>query len=244
MTLHRLLAGPSLFLAPLLFACNVDQAPAVATQTFALSPIAELGKRLFFDTNLSDPPGQACAACHAPEVGFTGPDSAINAGGGVYEGAVPGRFGNRKPPSAAYAFGPILHFDAEGGTWQGGTFWDGRATGWVLGDPLAEQAQGPFLNPLEQNMASATAVCLAVQGSAYASLFEATWGAGSLDCGAGVTATYEKIGRSISAYERSTEVSPFTSKYDAYLAGRAKLSGTEQKGLELFEGKAGCAGCH
>src|ERR1035437_8444397 len=109
-----------------------------------------LGKELFFDTTLSPLPGQACAACHGPEVGYTGPDANINAGGTVYEGAMPGRFGNRKPPSAAYAGdSPILHFD--GTKWVGGMFWDGRATGWILGDPLAEQAQGPFLNPLEQN---------------------------------------------------------------------------------------------
>jgi cytochrome c peroxidase len=109
-----------------------------------------LGKHLFFDTNLSDPPGQSCAVCHAPGVGWTGPDQAINAAGAVYEGAVPGRFGNRKPPASAYAGdSPILYYD--GTKWVGGMFWDGRATGWTLGDPLAEQAQGPFLNPLEQN---------------------------------------------------------------------------------------------
>ena len=106
-----------------------------------------LGKHLFFDTNLSDPPGLSCAGCHAPEVGWTGPDQTINEAGAVYEGAVPGRFGNRKPPSAAYAGNsPILPHQAP---WVGGMFWDGRATGWTLGDPLAEQAQGPFLNPLE-----------------------------------------------------------------------------------------------
>ena len=66
--------------------------------------------------------------------------------GAVYEGAVPGRFGNRKPPASAYAGdSPILHYD--GTKWVGGMFWDGRATGWTLGDPLAEQALGPFLNP-------------------------------------------------------------------------------------------------
>src|ERR1039457_5244182 len=118
-----------------------------------LPPNEELGKKLLFDTNLSTPPGQACAACHGPEVGYTGPDAAINAAEAVYEGAVAGRFGNRKPPAAAYAGdSPILHFD--GTKWVGGMFWDGRATGLILGDPLAEQAQGPFLNPLEQNNAS------------------------------------------------------------------------------------------
>ena len=47
-------------------------------------------------------------------------------------------------------------------------FWDGRATGWTLGDPLAEQAQGPFLNPLEQNMPSAEEVIRRVKKSWYA----------------------------------------------------------------------------
>src|ERR1017187_6566740 len=63
----------------------------------------QLGKKLFFDTNLSTPSGLACAGCHGAEVGYTGPDAAINAAGAGYEGAMAGRFGNRKPPSAAYA---------------------------------------------------------------------------------------------------------------------------------------------
>ena len=57
-------------------------------------------------------------------------------------------------------------------------FWDGRATGWTLGDPLAEQAQGPFLNPLEQNPASAQVRVDKVQASGYADLFEEVWGPG------------------------------------------------------------------
>src|ERR1039457_2987869 len=63
----------------------------------------QLGKKLFFDPNLSTPPVLACAGCHGAEVGYTGQDPVINAAGAVYEGAVAGRFGNRKPPSAAYA---------------------------------------------------------------------------------------------------------------------------------------------
>lgn len=83
----------------------------------------------------------------------------LNRRGAVYEGAVPVRFGNRKPPTTAYAGeSPVLHHDDQQGDWVGGLFWDGRATGWTLGDPLAEQAQGPFLNPLEQNNPDARAV--------------------------------------------------------------------------------------
>src|SRR5674476_964149 len=142
----------------------------VSADAWALTPQEALGKHLFFDKNLSSPSGQSCAVCHGPEVGYTGPDQAINAGGAVYEGAVHGRFGNRKPPAAAYAGdSPILDFVA--GKWVGGMFWDGRATGWTLHDPLAEQAQGPFLNPLEQNNASEQVVIDKVLHSKYKGLF-------------------------------------------------------------------------
>ena len=94
---------------------------AGASAQATLSSKEQLGKNLFFDSNLSDPSGLACAGCHGAEVGYTGQDAAINAAGAVYEGAVAGRFGNRKPPSAAYAGdSPILH--RHGKTWVGGMF--------------------------------------------------------------------------------------------------------------------------
>src|ERR1035437_4089093 len=74
---------------------------AGASAQGTLPPNEELGKKLFLDTNLSPPSGLACAGCHGSQVGYTGPDAAINAAGAVYEGAVAGRFGNRKPPTAA-----------------------------------------------------------------------------------------------------------------------------------------------
>jgi cytochrome c peroxidase len=228
----------------LALAFAVASTPAHSRQS--LSPIEELGKALFFDTDLSTPPGQSCAACHAPETGFTGPDWAINAGQAVYPGAVRSRAGNRKPPTSAYGGdSPVLFFDQDEGAWVGGMFWDGRATGWHLGDPLAEQALGPFLNPLEQNMPSARQVVRRVAKASYADLFETVWGPGSLDeTPGGVALTYERIGQAIAAYERSVEVNPFSSKYDAYLNGQATLTVQESEGLKLFEGKAQCSACH
>jgi cytochrome c peroxidase len=210
-----------------------------------LTPIEQLGKFLLFDTDLSTPPGQSCAACHGPEVGFTGPVSSANAGTAVYPGAVHTRFGNRKPPAASYAGdSPVLYYDSGEGTWVGGVFWDGRATGATLGDPLAEQAEGPFLNPLEQNNPNAKHVCLKVQKSAYAGLFREVWGPDSLNCVKDVEGTYERIARSIAAYERSSEVNPFTSKYDYFLNGRVALTEQEAQGLALFVGKGNCSACH
>ena len=207
-----------------------------------LSPLESLGKSIFFDQNLSINSNQSCAACHAPEVGWTGPDANINMQGAVYEGSIAGRFGNRKPPASAYAtFSPIFFFSRQGGgMFLGGNFWDGRATGEKLGNPAADQAQGPFLNPLEQALPDPAAVVSIVCTSIYQGLFRQVWGSDACDSGA----AYDYIALSIAAYEASREVSPFSSKYDAYLAGKATLTTIERDGLALFKGKAKCARCH
>src|SRR3990172_3349608 len=182
-----------------------------------LSGIEALGKVLFYDPKLSANGTQSCPTCHGPEVGYTGPDAAANIGGSVYQGALPNHFGNRKPPASAYAgYSPVLYFDMVDGGWFGGMFWDGRATGDILGDPLAEQAQGPYLNPLEQAIASPQVLCFRVKQSDYADLFEDVWGDGSLNCAKNVDGVYELIGRSVAAYERSAEVNPYTSKFDLF----------------------------
>jgi cytochrome c peroxidase len=209
----------------------------------ALIPV--LGKALFFDKSLSVNGKMSCASCHAPEVGFTGPDSYVNATTSVYPGTIHTRFGDRKPPSAAYGGdSPVMYFDEAEGLWIGGMFWDGRATGWTLGDPLAEQAMGPFLNPVEQAAPMAKLIVSKVAKADYADLFEQAWGTGSLDFVKDIKGTYERIARSIAAYERSPEVNPFSSKYDAFLKGQATLTDQEAWGLELFNGKGMCSACH
>jgi cytochrome c peroxidase len=180
-------------------------------------PIEMLGDLLFDDITLSSPMGQSCATCHDPDVGYTGPDAAINEMGSVYPGAISSRFGNRKPPTSAYGGdSPVLYYDEGEEVWVGGMFWDGRATGWILGDPLAEQAMGPFLNPLEQNMPNMRLVVLRVWMSPYKALFEDVWGPGSLDFTNDIHGSYERIARSIAAYERSRVVNPFNSKFDMF----------------------------
>jgi cytochrome c peroxidase len=57
-------------------------------------------------------------------------------------------------------------------------------------------------------------------------------------------ATFDQMGYAIAAYEGSTAVSPFSSKFDAFLAGNVKLSPSEQRGYDLFRGKAVCNTCH
>jgi cytochrome c peroxidase len=215
---------------------------AAASSAQALTAKEKVGKSLFFDTNLSEPAGQACAACHAGNVGWTGPDASVNQTGAVYPGALAPRFGNRKPPSAAYAgSSPNLHYVNSTTGLVGGMFWDGRKTGFVLGDPLTEQAQGPFLNPLEQNNASAQVVVDKVAASSYAPQFKAVWGAYIFS---DTDAAYYAIAQSIATFERSPQVSAFASKYDAYRAGRAHFTAQEKQGMKLFNDKANCSGCH
>ena len=149
--------------------------PAIS-ESNGLTPEEQLGKSIFFDENLSINQNQSCASCHGPEAGWTGPLSDINAHGAVYEGSIPGRFGNRKPPSAAYAtLSPIFHMDRHG-LFVGGNFWDGRATGEKLGNPAADQAQGPFLNPVEQALPDSACVVYRVCNGAYPVSFEEVWG--------------------------------------------------------------------
>lgn len=241
-----------------------------AAQSQPLMPVEELGRSIFFDENLSLEGNQACAACHGPEVGFTGPLSEINVHGGVYEGSVPGRFGDRKPPSAAYATtSPIFHQDKHG-LFVGGNFWDGRATGEVLGNPAADQALGPFLNPVEQALSDEACVVYRVCNPAvpgdYPVSFDDVW-PGACDIAwpvatdsicesegtmvplsaedrSRVDESYGNVGLSIAAFEDSPEVNAFTSKYDLAFEGVAKLSKEEQRGFALFQGKGKCRSCH
>ena len=212
-----------------------------------LTEMEELGKSIFLDENLSINGNQSCASCHGLEVGWTGPETDINAGGAVYEGSIKDRFGNRKPPSSAYATpSPILHFviEKKEALFIGGNFWDGRATGEKLGNPAADQAQGPFLNPVEQALATpADVVALVCAADDYGDLFRKVWGAEACDP-SNEDAAYNDIALSVAAYEASPEVNAFTSKYDHTFRGQAKLTKQERRGFALFRGKGMCQRCH
>jgi cytochrome c peroxidase len=226
-----------------LLAASLLLVPALAFA--ALTPLEQLGKELFFD-KIASPDNQSCAACHAPRSGWTGPIAGINLHGAVYRGAVPQRFGNRKPPSAAYATqSPLFHYDAEEGLFVGGNFWDGRATGQKLGNPAADQALGPFLNPVEQNNPSRLAVLQQVALSGYAAMWTEVWGAPlAYTTPEEIALNYDRIGLAIAAYEGSSEVNAFSSKFDYAEAGLVELTPQEQWGRELFEGKGLCSACH
>lgn len=220
---------------------NTDQIDTRAS----LTPMEQLGKKIFFD-NISTPNKQSCATCHAPTFGFTGNHPGANIKEGIYRGADSERWGFRKPPSAAYAtFSPVFHYDALLGEFVGGNNWDGSATGFHLGNPAADQALLPFLNPLEQNNPSVEFVLSDIAESNYANLWTTVWGA-PIDYhnAAEADALFHKVAMTIAAYEASSEVNAFTSKFDYYLIEETTLTAEEAWGFSLFNSKAKCYLCH
>jgi cytochrome c peroxidase len=55
---------------------------------------------------------------------------------------------------------------------------------------------------------------------------------------------YNHWAQSVSSFERSNAVSPFTSKFDAFLDGKYTMTPDEAAGYALFNGKGNCNSCH
>lgn len=188
-----------------------------------------LGKMIFHDESLSAPAGQSCATCHDAGKGFADKDARA-----VSEGAVKGFFSARNSMSICYAkYVPELYYDEEEGTYVGGLFWDGRTP------DLKSQAAEPFVNPVEMGNRDKAEVVEKVRRADYYPLLVDIYGeTGDVD------SLYSYITDALAAYEASDEINSFSSKYDAYLNGKYKLTGEEQRGLELFKDKGMCAECH
>jgi len=205
--------------------CSSSSAKLPATK-------AELGEQLFNDPRLSEPAGQACADCHAQAMAFSDPEDDRSSAGVIRE-----RFSARNAQTAMYAaFAPPLHRDEATGRMVGGLFWDGRA------NTLEEQAGVPLLNPLEMNNPDKAAVVAKLREH-HKRAFEQLFGKGALD---DIDRAFDHATEAFAAFERTPALSPFSSKYDRYLAGSAELDPAEARGLAIFEDPArgNCASCH
>src|ERR1700736_2628524 len=136
-----------------------------------------LGKAMLYDKQLSVNRSQACAFCHMPETGFTGPVSELNRTTGSYPGSVRTRFSERKPQSHSYApLSPVLHYNAGQDDLVGGQILGMCATGRRLGNPAAEQAEAPPTNPVEMGLPDIACAVYRVSQRPYRALFENVWG--------------------------------------------------------------------
>ncbi len=240
--INRLILSVFILVTVLITGCGGgSDSKKTATTDDSLSAEQKLGKKLFFDDSLSSEGNQSCADRHSPASGFADPVATQNAP--VSEGSVAGEFGNRNAPTSSYAnfipsFTKKTSTTADGTTslYQGGQFLDGRAV------DLVEQAKGPFLNPVEMNNNDAAEVVSKVELASYADDFIAVYGATAFD---NVDTAYHNIATAIASFEDSTEMSPFTSKFDAWQKGETSFTNSEERGFELFKGnKAKCANCH
>ena len=235
-----------------------------------LSAMARLGKDIFFDTSLSSSGKLACASCHSPDHAYGPPtDAPVMLGGPdlTLQGmrAVPSLTYLERQPD--FSIGPEKEDDndqvigfaqqAEAGKTavrvrkiatqtaqsqnivpQGGLFWDGRA------DTLQIQANGPMLDPREMDGGSIEIIADKLRSAPYAKKFAALFGERIFkDTKLLVAEATFAVGR----YQiEEPSFHPYTSKYDYWLEGKARLSEAEMRGLRLFNDpeKANCAGCH
>ncbi|KQR78912.1 cytochrome C peroxidase [Burkholderia sp. Leaf177] len=234
-----------------------------------LSAVALLGQKIFFDKSLSASGTQSCASCHSPDHAFGPPNNLSVQLGGPHMTLQ----GYRPPPSLMYLYlqpnfsiGPdageaeappdfaALASQAAGTARaqknagaapaapamvpQGGFFWDGRA------DTLQVQASGPMLNAVEMANTSLDEVSAKLQRTAYMGDFKTLFGPNIFK--STELATAEAM-FAVARYQIEEQAfHPYSSKYDYWLEGKARLTQAELHGLRLFNDpdKANCAGCH
>jgi cytochrome c peroxidase len=239
--------------------------------------VETLGELMLYDKNISPNRNEACASCHMPYAGLSGPIPSVNLTMIAYPSTAHFRASKRTAQRHPYApFFPTLQYNQEQGLFFGGNFWDSRATGYRLRIPDAEQAQGPPVDYLEMGFPDTACVAFRLSAAVYRPLFEEVWGKGAFDikfppeteriCGTpgGAAAfkgsttpialnpedrtrantVYDRWAQSIDSYEQSVQISAFSSKFDAFLAGKYQLSADEMEGYKLFDGKGNCNSCH
>jgi cytochrome c peroxidase len=241
---HRLIQlRPWLLAASVLITLRVAVAAPAAPPFPPAGAMEALGRRLFFDRNLSASHRQSCASCHDPAFAYGPPNArAVQLGGPQLRAE-----GLRAAPSLRYLqklpFFTEHYFDEDfdesvdnGPT--GGFTWDGRAR------TPNEQARIPLLSPQEMANESPDAVAAAITRADYAGEFRRVFGN---DIFEKPVDAFDAATRALEVFEQNPdEFYPYSSKYDAYLRQQATLSDRERRGLALFNdpGKGNCAHCH
>ena len=208
--------------------------PADIPADNGLSPVAALGQKIFHDPTLSASGRQSCASCHEAAFGHAQPNGLAAQLGGPHLDLQGGR---QSPTIRDLAGNKAFFFDTDG-TPTGGFFWDGRATS------LQDQAGQPFLNPVEMANGSKDEVVRRLAAASYAGEFRQVFGAAIL---ADTEAAYQRLTLALQQYQlEDVSFRPYSSKYDAFLLGKARLDAQELRGLALFNNpaKGNCNACH
>ena len=235
-SLKAALLGLNLSAALLLAGCGGSgNDPVVAVpQVTQLSPLAQLGEKIFNDTSLSSSGQLSCATCHDQNHAFASADNlAVPRGGATLNSP-----GTRNAPSLKYLFETTSFFFDGEGTPTGGMNRDGRAK------DFAEQASRPFIAANEMANGSAAAVVAKLSVASYVADIQTLFGPLVFNDS---DQAFLDARLALQAFEReSVQFAPFSSKYDFFLAGKATFTAQELRGLTLFNNpvKGNCAGCH
>ncbi|GAJ28639.1 cytochrome c peroxidase/methylamine utilization protein MauG [Acidomonas methanolica NBRC 104435] len=232
-----------------------------------LSAMAQIGKALFYDRELSGSGKISCASCHDPAAHY-GParaDSVFTGGVGL------DRQGHRAILSLTYlerqpnfSIGPddavaddtvapiqaphdVVRGSAKSASNtaasavqlvpQGGLFWDGRA------DTLQQQATGPLYDPAEM---------AATRDRVLHRLRTAPYAGALMDFAGYQGRRYPDylVAEALFALARyqieETDFHSYSSKFDDWLEGKARFTPEERRGYLLFNDpkKGNCAACH
>jgi cytochrome c peroxidase len=226
-------------------ALSPDPTPSAAAAYARAEAIGEMGRKLFFDPALSASGRMACANCHDPAHGFSAPNALpVQLGGSDLRSA-----GSRAVPSLMYgAYVPAFtehYFESEDEGDDsvdqgpaGGRDWDGRV------DRARDQAAMPLLDRNEMANPNPASVVAAIRRSVYAGDVRRLYGRNVF---ADPVRAFAAMTEALEFYQQTPATfSPYSSKYDAFLRGRASLSEQENRGLTVFNDprKGNCAQCH
>lgn len=220
--------------------------PMTRAEAFARArELGQIGRVMFFDPSLSASGRVSCASCHDPAHGFSPPNALpIQAGGSDLS-----RHSFRAAPTLMYrqstpAF--TEHYyesddeadDSIDNGPTGGLTWDGRV------DRGRAQAAIPLLSPDEMANADAADVVAKAARAPYAERLRKVYGSDLFD---DPKRAFAALTEALEVFEESpADFYPYSSKYDAFLAGKTQLSPAEARGLQIFndERKGNCANCH
>lgn len=216
------------------------QRQAIAERKAQVLAMQALGEKLFFDPSLSGSKAISCSSCHQPALAFSSP-VALMPGGATLQ-----RLGNRAVPSLGYTQN-IPAFTEHFFENDGNDSIDNGATGGLTWDGRVDRAKDQALIPLfaanemaaDNNQSLATAIKAAPYWPTFKALFEPARLANDEDI-------VRRATDSLAAYLHSPLFYPYSSKFDAVEAGKARFSAEEKRGFALFNApdKGNCASCH
>jgi cytochrome c peroxidase len=208
--------------------------------------MAALGKNIFFDRTLSASGKMACASCHDPAYAYGPPNGlAVQYGGPELKSP-----GFRAVPSLRYILSrvpvwthvrstsPIEQLTEADEVPAGGFTWDGRY------NSLHAQAMFPFFAPEEMDNRSVGELARKLSRTGYAGDFRTVFGK---DVFEHPGLAVQEATKAIQEFElEDKSFQPYTSKFDEWLDGKAKLTPQELHGKQLFDDPTGgnCANCH